>query len=105
MPGRSFIERALPIVLGGTIGFLGTEAFVTRSNYIPNVDKVQQGYAVPDKLEIKLKDLDNSGERETILIYNGKSYLLRIDEKGKPSVDDFEIRPAEVVPKTSNPIL
>lgn len=85
-------------ILGAVAGYLGAEAFITRRNYIPKIEKVQSGYVVPSKLEIKLQDLDNNGERETLLKYDGKTYLLLYDGN-QPRVVPYEVKPAEIVPK------
>lgn len=66
---------------------------------IPQTTKVQQRYAVPSKLEIELQDLDMNGQKETILKYDGQSYLLTLDEHGRPRIQAYEIKPAEVIPK------
>ena len=70
-------------------------------NYIPRIDDVQQGYAIPSKLEVKVKDLDGNGNNETILNYDGKSYLFRVDENNKPYFSEYEIKPTEIIPRTT----
>lgn len=85
-------------ILGGLLGWCGSTAYITRSNYIPKIDKVQAGYIAPNKLEVECKDLDGNGERETIMKIGGKSYLL-MDVDGKPVISAYEIKPAEVVQK------
>jgi len=66
---------------------------------IPADREVQAGYLVPSKLEIELQDLDGNGQKETILKYDGKSYLFSLDEQGKPRVQAYEAKTAEVVPR------
>ncbi len=97
-----FSRIAVPPIAGFLIGFGSGEAIQRHfvDNQIPKTDKVQIGYTIPNKLEIKLEDLDGNGEKETILRYDGNSYLLRVDSNGKPTVDAYEVRPAEVVPKS-----
>lgn len=68
---------------------------ITHS-YFPKTDKVQQGYVVPSKLEIKVKDINNDGKKETLMSYGDKTYLLTLDKQGKPAVQDYVI---EVKPK------
>ena len=70
-----------------------------NSKQIPKVEQVQQGYIAPSKLEIECKDLDGNGEPETIMRIGDKPYLLR-EVDGKPIISAYEIRPAEVVPKS-----
>lgn len=62
---------------------------------IPATEKVEQGYVIPSKLEIKVKDLDGNGKPETLMDYNGKSYLLKLDEHGNPEIKAYEIVPKE----------
>ena len=69
------------------------------ANKIPKTDNVQQGYVIPSKLEIGLQDLDRNEEKEVFMQYDGKKYLLTLDEQGRPRVQAYEVRPAEVVPK------
>lgn len=64
----------------------------------PNTSKVQSEYVVPSKLEIKVKDIDGNGERETLIEYNGRTYLFKLDEAGKPIVQPYEVKPVEAIP-------
>jgi hypothetical protein len=66
---------------------------------IPSQEQVQQGYIAPSKLEIQCKDLDGNGEDEVIMRIGDKPYLLR-EIDGKPVISAYEIKPAEVVPKS-----
>ena len=91
-------SKVVAIVLGGIGGILTNEVFIIRSNYIPRTDKAANGYAIPSRLEIQLRDLDGDGMKETILNYDGKSYLLRLDANGKPVISSYETRPSQVVP-------
>ena len=63
----------------------------------PEEAEVQQGYVNPSDLEIELQDLDGDGKNETLMKYDGRSYLLKLDDKGKPQFLSYNIRPAEVV--------
>ena len=102
MTEDSFAVFALKrIVLPLAFGIcLGTSIkYYTFTNSIPRTDKVQQGYVVPSKLEIKLEDLDGNEQKETILKYDGKQYLLTLDKQGNPRVQAYEVKPAEVIPK------
>ncbi len=69
--------------------------------YIPAVSaqKIQPGYVVPSELEIKVRDLDDNGKKETFVKYKGKDYLFIVDEEGKPKLVSYEIRPVEIIPK------
>jgi hypothetical protein len=84
------------IIAGTLIG----KAITSPANYIPKAEQVQQGYVVPSKLGIELQDLDGNGKDEVLMKYDGKSYLLKLDEQGRPEVQAYEVRPAEVVPKS-----
>ena len=98
----SFIKGyAVGFVLGaaiwGTCGYFVGKA--PEKETIPQVEQVQQGYVAPSKLEIQCQDLDGNGEPETIMRIGDKPYLLR-EVNGKPVISAYEIRPAEVVPKS-----
>ena len=88
------------LISGTLLGIVSFHMFYTRGNYIPKIDEAQSGYAIPGKLEIKVKDLDENGKDETILKYDGKSYLLRVDENNKPSIAGYDIKPIEIITKT-----
>jgi len=92
-----FIMEMQPVViLGATLSHV---AHIIRNSYyneFPKTEQVQQGYVIPSNLEIKLRDLDRNGEDEVLMIYNGESYLLRLDEQGRPQVQTYEV---EVVPR------
>ncbi|MBN2142904.1 hypothetical protein JW711_06265 [Candidatus Woesearchaeota archaeon] len=66
-------------------------------NRIPTDKKIEQGYVRPSQLEIELKDIDGNGTNETLLKYGEKSYLLKLDEQGRPSVQAYEIQPAQII--------
>mgnify|MGYP001567249493 CR=1 FL=1 len=83
------------ILLGRVIG----DVIVPTKSYRAT-SKVQQGYIVPSKLEIELQDLDGNGQKEVFMKYDGKNYLLTLDEQGRPRVQVYEVKPAEVVPKS-----
>ena len=70
-----------------------------RSNYIPRENNVQNGFVIPSKLEIKLEDIDNNGEKEVLMVYDGQNYLLRLDEQGKPIAQGYEVTPSRIIPK------
>lgn len=69
-------------------------------NIIPDTSRVEQGYVIPSKLEIKVMDLDGKGRGQTVLRYDGKNYLLKLQgDLQKPTVLDYEIKPAQVIQK------
>ncbi|MBS3169997.1 hypothetical protein J4210_05935 [Candidatus Woesearchaeota archaeon] len=93
-------------VLGLALGIgvvLGANALTGYSPFvkhrIPQTKQVQQGYIAPSKLEVECRDLDGNGEPETIMRIDDKPYLLR-EVDGKPVLSAYEVRPAEVVPKS-----
>ncbi len=47
----------------------------------------------PSKLEIISQDLNDDGGEETLMNYDGKSYLLGLSEEGRPMIEDYEIIP------------
>ena len=72
------------VFITGLIGFsLGAIFAHYTVNNIPAFNRVQQGYAVPSKLEIELQDLDKDGEKETILKYKDSIYFLKVNSQGK----------------------
>ncbi|MEK6840401.1 MAG: hypothetical protein AABX79_00410 [Nanoarchaeota archaeon] len=75
--------------------YLGGE---NPSKMIPTERKVESGYVRPSKLEIKLEDINGNGTNETLLKYDGKSYLLKLDEQGIPKIQTYEVIPAKVIP-------
>lgn len=91
---------SLTLILGGAMGYLLGFSGLIRKNYW-NVREVQQGYVIPNKLEIIVDDLDKRDCRdipEVYLKYNGKSYALCLDKKGKPLIRDYEIKLVKVIP-------
>ena len=93
--GVAMISAFLGVIIG--------EVTVMNSDNLkhnfPAVSEVQQGFVVPSKLEIKLKDLDGNGQKEVIMDYDGKNYFLILDSQGTPRVQAYEIKPAEIAPK------
>jgi len=88
----------MPIVW---LGFGGLFA-IGLINKIPEVEtkKIQKGYLNPGKLEIQVTDMDLNDKYEVIMNYDGKNYLLTLDEKGSPKIQNYEIKPAvEIIKK------
>ena len=89
--------------IAGMVSLLPSLAFMAylafSKNSIPTESEVQKGYAIPSNLEIKLEDLDSNGEKEVIMRHDGRNYLLKLDENGKPTIQDYELIPARIVPK------
>ncbi|MDO8741449.1 MAG: hypothetical protein Q7J54_07860 [Candidatus Woesearchaeota archaeon] len=65
------------------------------SSTIPNVNKVQERYIPPSKIEITVSDLDQNGEKETIEKINGVPYLLKYDDSGRAVLQPYEIKPVK----------
>ena len=86
-------------IMGGIL--VGAFCGYWTGNKIPATDNVQVGYVIPNKLEIKVEDLRNDGQSQTIVKYDGKSYLFTLDERGEPRIQDYEIRPREIYVKPS----
>ncbi|MFZ5955840.1 MAG: hypothetical protein ACOYT4_05430 [Nanoarchaeota archaeon] len=86
------------ICLANIAGLIINISSVIIRNYIPSDDNIQFGYVKPSYLEIKLEDLDNNGKNEVLLKYGNRDYLLILDEKGKPKVQDYQIKPSEIIP-------
>jgi hypothetical protein len=85
------IAGVLALTVAGSVGGLITESI---NNRIPK-ETVQNGYVQPNKLEIKVSDLVGDGNKETVLQYDGKSYLF-IDKDGVPTAQSYEIIPAQM---------
>ncbi|MEK6844267.1 MAG: hypothetical protein AABX83_02470 [Nanoarchaeota archaeon] len=86
---------ATGLVFYATIGI--DSVFFRGQNYIPRENEASQGYAIPNKIGIKLEDVDADGKEETIFKYAEKSYLLRVDEQNKPYILEYEVKPAEII--------
>lgn len=69
---------------------------IATSNRIPSNTDVEPGYAIPSKLEVKVKDLDGNGQNEVLMNYDGNSYLLQLDQNGKPVIREYEIIPQKI---------
>jgi hypothetical protein len=89
----------LSVGSAGALPLLFIETFGNRSNYIPQSERVQQGFTIPSKLEIDVLDQDGNGKDETILSYDGHTYLLKLDKEGRPFVQAYDIKPVELVPR------
>jgi hypothetical protein len=50
----------------------------------PLEDEVSAGYVQPNKVELKVTDLDLDGNPESIARYNGTNYLFRVGTNGVP---------------------
>ena len=61
--------------------------------------ELESGYVNPSKLKIKLEDLDYNGKKEVQMKYDGKSYMLKLNEQGKPTVVSYDLKPTEIIPK------
>ena len=71
---------------------LGFGLCATTINKIPKVSSVQAGYVKPSALEIKMRDLDENGKKETILVYDKIPYLLMEDKNGVPVIRKYELK-------------
>jgi len=76
-----FTAYSLVCIYQGTTELLGL-----THRTIPNVQNVQEGYAVPSLLEIRVKDTDGDGNKETLLNYYGIPYRLKINKFGEPEI-------------------
>ncbi len=98
--GRDFTYGAVyGAFIGGIVMFCFASIERQFENIIPFTENVQEGYVNPSRLEIKLEDKNNDKKYETLLNYNGVSYLLKVDENSRPFVSSYEIKPAEMILK------
>jgi hypothetical protein len=76
-------------------GVCGVIAFGTLCgiDYDRQKNKIER-YADPNKIEIVTEDIDGNGQRETLMRYDGKSYILQLNENGKPELRQYKIKPA-----------
>ena len=71
----------------------------------PVVPEVEPGYALPSKAKIETRDLRKDNHRQTVIQYDGKSYLLKADPDGQLYAVPFKIEKqegltAKIVPLT-----
>src|SRR3989338_5751784 len=82
------------LTLGSYWGFMHYVLGFQYWNMIPMDRKIEVGFVIPSKLEIKLQDLNGNGKNETLMAYDGKTYLLKLDEQGNPKIQAYKIAPA-----------
>ena len=90
---ENLLKKALLGPLVGVLIGLGISGWIHyfNSNKIPEINKVQQGFIAPSKLEIKCEDLDSNGEPETQVRIGDKTYLLR-EVDGQPVLSPYEVK-------------
>ncbi|KYK26305.1 hypothetical protein AYK26_05345 [Euryarchaeota archaeon SM23-78] len=94
---KSKSKKIRDIIHGVSIGICvlytlqGTSIELYKTYIEPK--KIRQSYIVPNKIRIKAEDIDKKGKKETLLIYSGNSYLLMLDDEGKPVVKSYEVQP------------
>ena len=92
---KGVISTLPPYLLGMTLGYL----LANKAPSTLGAENMEPGYVNPSGLEIKVDDLNNNGQRELQLRYEGKSYMLKLDVKGQPFVQAYELKSAQIVPK------
>ena len=97
------MSNRLALVSLGTIFGFGLSGIIIDNYYAPykiqQTPNVQEGYAIPSKLGINLQDLDGNGQKEVLMNYDGRSYLLTLDGQGMPRVQAYDVKPTEVLKK------
>jgi hypothetical protein len=73
------------------VGAAATIALYSGPNTIPSDASVDPGYAIPAKMKIEVKDLRNDKGKETVLEYDGRSYLLKVDQDGQPYAVPYKV--------------
>ena len=71
----------------------------------PKPGIVDPGYALPRKANIQSRDLCNDHHWQTVLEYDNKSYLLKVDPDGQPYIVPYKVEKqdgltAKIVPLT-----
>lgn len=85
-------------MLGGTFSSVAVIKSCSGIYHIPPTEAVTPGYVILGNLEIKSKDLDGNGTLETIVEYDGNSFLFTLDKNGNPRIQAYETKPATVTP-------
>jgi len=89
------LENSEAFGIGVLAGMVLLTGGLITLRYNSLIREVQEGYVVPVGIGIDARDLDGNGELETILSYEGRDYLLTLDEQGRPRIQDYDVRPAE----------
>ncbi|MBW2990238.1 hypothetical protein KY348_00875 [Candidatus Woesearchaeota archaeon] len=95
--GSRKINRAIKV---GLIAYLSLAAFVGVSKETSK-KRIEEGHVEPRKAKIIQEDLNNNGKLETLLKYDGKSYMLMLNEQGRPVIRNYEleVKPEEITIK------
>jgi len=97
---KSDLGTGLVGALVCSIGWLLIPSLVYNKNplnMLPRSENIQEGFAVPNKIEMYLDDLDG-GENKHIFQYDGVDYLLKIDDQDRPYFQSYSVKPAKIVP-------
>jgi hypothetical protein len=80
------------LVAGAVIGAAAVLGYMCIGSKprIPSNVSVNAGYVDPGKLEVMVQDLDNNGTNRTLVKYDGKTYLLMV-ENGRPVARQYQI--------------
>ena len=89
---------ALVGILGGYTYYMVDGIRNINSIHLRTNSIMQSGYVSPKKLDIKLTDIDKNGEKEVVLEYDFRRFLLMEDENGNPVLRKYKIKPEEKVP-------
>ncbi|MBW3014544.1 hypothetical protein KY335_04885 [Candidatus Woesearchaeota archaeon] len=98
MKDDTFVEKMIYAFVGTLLGMAigtGMGLYVIHSSCIRSskIDIVQEDYIAPSKIEeIICEDLDQNGEKETMIKIDGKSYLLKYNAEGKPTIYPYKIK-------------
>ncbi|MAG24627.1 hypothetical protein CMI47_03520 [Candidatus Pacearchaeota archaeon] len=81
-----------------TIDLVSSIVRGVNHNIVPDIVDVQEGYVAPSRLEVGISDLDNNGQRETMVRVDDKPYLL-MEVDGKPVLLEYSVEPIKIIPK------
>ncbi len=87
------------IVLGSPLIAIFLEILYPIKKPIHHEKSIQKDFVKLSDLEIKCEDINNDGIKETIIKMGDFEYLLKYDEKGKPTLYDFKKETKKIIPE------
>jgi hypothetical protein len=102
-------DEACKGLVGCLILAIGVPALLVAS-YVQNKtvsldEKLDPGYASAAKVKVETRDLRNDNHHQTVLQYDGKSYLLKVDSDGQLYAVPYRIEPKHETPAKVVPLI